>query len=175
MQDTIFLIFLLIIINTVMILDNDKILRICNRLACQIVEETDVSKKIILVGIKEKGFEIAKVIEKQIKFFSNKKVKLYSIKIEKNNNNKIKFKHKFSDDYLIFIIDDVLNTGKTLFKCVNYFFNAGFVNIKTIVLIDRDHKKHPVNVDIKGVSLSTNFEDTVMVLSENKKLRAILV
>ena len=73
------------------------------------------------------------------------------------------------------IIDDVFNTGKTLFKCVNYFFNDEYVNIKTIVLIDRDHKKYPVNVDIKGVSLSTNFEDTVKVISENKKLRAVLV
>ena len=164
--------------NTVMILDNDKILRVCNRLACQIVEVSDGSNKIVLVGIKEKGFEIAQIIEKQIKFFSNKKVKLYPIKIEKIDNkinSKIKFEHKFSNDCLIFIIDDVLNTGKTLFKCVNYFFNAEYVNIKTIVLIDRDHKKHPVNVDIKGVSLSTNFEDTVKVISENKKLRAVLV
>ena len=161
-----------------MILDNDKILRVCNRIACQIVKVSDGSNKIVLVGIKEKGFEIAKIIEKQIEFFSNKKVKLYPIKIEKINNNinsKIKFEHKFSNDCLIFIIDDVLNTGKTLFKCVNYFFNAEYVNIKTIVLIDRDHKKHPVNVDIKGVSLSTNFEDTVKVISENKKLRAVLV
>ena len=161
-----------------MILDNDKILRVCNRLSCQIVEVSDGSNKIILVGIEDKGFEIAQIIEKQIKFFSNKKVKLYPIKIEKINNNinsEIKFEHKFSNDCLIFIIDDVLNTGKTLFKCVNYFFNAEYVNIKTIVLIDRDHKKHPVNVDIKGVSLSTNFEDTVKVISENKKLRAVLV
>ena len=159
-----------------MILENDKILRICNRLACQIVEETDTSEKIVLVGVREKGFEIAEIIEKQIKFFSKKKVKLYPIKIEKNNDDKkIKFDHKFSNDCLIFLIDDVLNTGKTLFKCVNYFFNIGFLNIKTIVLIDRDHKKFPVNVDIKGVSLSTNFEDTVKVLYENKKLRAVLV
>ena len=159
-----------------MILDNDKILRICNRLACQIVEETDTSEKILLVGIKEKGFEIAEIIEKQIKFFSKKKVNLYPIKIEKKNDDKkIEFEHKFSNDSLIFLIDDVLNTGKTLFKCVNYFFNVGFVNIKTIVLIDRDHKKFPVNVDIKGVSLSTNFEDTVKILSENKKLRAVLI
>lgn len=159
-----------------MILDNDKILRICNRLACQIVEETDKSEKIVLVGVREKGFEIAEIIEKQIKFFSKKKVKLYPIKIgKKNDDKKIKFDHKFSNDCLIFLIDDVLNTGKTLFKCVNYFFNIGFLNIKTIVLIDRDHKKFPVNVDIKGISLSTNFEDTVKVLYENKKLRAVLV
>ncbi len=94
---------------------------------------------------------------------------------KKNDSNSIKFNHKLSKNCLIFLIDDVLNTGKTLFKCVNYFFNVGLENIKTIVLIDRDHKKFPVNVDIKGVSLSTNFEDTVRIISEKKKLRAVLV
>ena len=159
-----------------MILDNDKIFRICNRLAYQIIEESNESDNIILIGIKEKGFEIAKIIEKQIISFSKRKVNLYSIEIEKNNDsNSIKFNHKLSKNCLIFLIDDVLNTGKTLFKCVNYFFNTGLENIKTIVLIDRDHKKFPVNVDIKGVSLSTNFEDTVRIISEKKKLRAELV
>ena len=159
-----------------MILDNDKIFRICNRLAYQIIEESDESDYIFLVGIKEKGFEIAEIIEKQIISFSKRKVNLYSIEIEKNNDsNSIKFNHKLSKNCLIFLIDDVLNTGKTLFKCVNYFFNIGLENIKTIVLIDRDHKKFPFNVDIKGVSLSTNFEDTVRIISEKKKLRAELV
>ena len=159
-----------------MILDNDKIFRICNRLAYQIIEESDESDYIFLVGIKEKGFEIAEIIEKQIISFSKRKVNLYSIEIEKNDDsNSIKFNHKLSKNCLIFLIDDVLNTGKTLFKCVNYFFNIGLENIKTIVLIDRDHKKFPVNVDIKGVSLSTNFEDTVRIISEKKKLRAELV
>ena len=159
-----------------MILDNDKIFRICNRLAYQIIEESDESDYIFLVGIKEKAFEIAEIIEKQIISFSKRKVNLYSIEIEKNNDsNSIKFNHKLSKNCLIFLIDDVLNTGKTLFKCVNYFFNIGLENIKTIVLIDRDHKKFPVNVDIKGVSLSTNFEDTVRIISEKKKLRAELV
>ena len=111
-----------------------------------------------------------------ISSFSKRKVNLYSIEIEKNNDsNSFKFNHKLSKNCLIFLIDDVLNTGKTLFKCVNYFFNIGLENIKTIVLIDRDHKKFPVNVDIKGVSLSTNFEDTVRIISEKKKLRAELV
>ena len=159
-----------------MILDNDKILRICNRLSCQIIEESDDLNLTILVGIKEKGFEIAEIIKKRITFFSKKDIKLYPIKIQKKiDDRKIIFDHKIPKDCTVFIIDDVLNTGKTLFKSVNYFFNIGCENIKTIVLIDRDHKKYPVNVDIKGVSLSTNFEDTVRVLSENKKLKAVLV
>lgn len=159
-----------------MILDNDKILRICNRLSCQIIEQSNDLDHTMLVGIKEKGFEIAEIIKKQITFFSKKDIKLYPIKIQKKiDDRKIIFDHKIPKDCTVFIIDDVLNTGKTLFKSVNYFFNIGCENIKTIVLIDRDHKKYPVNVDIKGVSLSTNFEDTVRVLSENKKLKAVLV
>ena len=55
-----------------MILDNDKIFRICNRLAYQIIEESNQSEKILLVGIKEKGFLIAEIIEKQIDDFLQK-------------------------------------------------------------------------------------------------------
>ena len=159
-----------------MILDNQKILRICNRLSCQIIEESDQLNHIILVGIKEKGFEIAEIIKKQITLFSKKNIKLYPLKIQKDiDDKKILFDYKIPKNCTVFIIDGVLNTGNTLFKSVNYFFNIGCENIKTIVLIDRDHKKYPVNVDIKGFSLSTNFEDTVKVISKDKKLKAVLV
>ena len=118
----------------------------------------------------------SEIIKKQITLFSKKDIKLYPIKIQKDiDDKKILFDYKIPKNCTLFIIDDVLNTGKTLFKSVNYFFNIGCENIKTIVLIDRDHKKYPVNVDIKGFSLSTNFEDTVKVISKDKKLKAVLV
>ena len=39
--------------------------------------------------------------------------------------------------------------------------------IKTLVLIDRNHKRYPIKVDFKGISLSTNLDDTVKLISEN--------
>ena len=47
--------------------------------------------------------------------------------------------------------------------------------IKTLVLIDRNHKRYPIKVDFKGISLSTNLDDTVKLISENKNLEAVLV
>ena len=47
-------------------------------------------------------------------------------------------------------------------------------NIKTLVLIDRNHKQFPIKVDFKGISLSTNIDDKVKLLNDDKKLRAIL-
>ena len=60
----------------------------------------------------------------------------------------------------VFIVDDVLNTGKTLMYAIKKLLEYNFENIKTVVLIDRNHKKFPVKVDFKGISLSTNYDDT---------------
>ena len=55
------------------VLDHKKIIRICNRLAYQIIENSENKKSIILVGIKEKGYEVSKLITQELtKICSNK-------------------------------------------------------------------------------------------------------
>ena len=49
------------------VLDFEKISRICGRLAYQILENNINEDEILLVGIKEKGYEIAKIIEQKLK------------------------------------------------------------------------------------------------------------
>jgi pyrimidine operon attenuation protein/uracil phosphoribosyltransferase len=58
---------------------------------------------------------------------------------------------------------------------VNSLLKYDFNLIKTLVLIDRNHKRYPIKVDFKGISLSTNLDDTVKLISENKNLEAVLV
>ena len=87
-------------------------------------------------------------------------------------NNALVYKLKEKSVYLV---DDVLNTGKTLMFVVNSLLKYDFNLIKTLVLIDRNHKRYPIKVDFKGISLSTNLDDTVKLISENKNLEAVLV
>ena len=61
------------------------------------------------------------------------------------------------------IVDDVLNSGATLIYAVKYFLAAETKNLSTAVLIDRNHKKYTVKADIKGLSLSTSYQDNVEV------------
>ena len=87
-----------------MILDNDKILRTCNRLAYEIIEQNEKSNEIFLIGIEEKGFEIAKIIKKNIVSISKKKVKLYPISVSKNReNSSINFDEALTKNLRIFI------------------------------------------------------------------------
>lgn len=159
------------------VLDFEKISRICGRLAYQILENNINEDEILLVGIKEKGYEIAKIIEQKLKDISSSKVYLKSITIDKKNPNQIsEFDINFNQmPKSVYLVDDVLNTGKTLMFAVNSLLKYDFNLIKTLVLIDRNHKRYPIKVDFKGISLSTNLDDTVKLISENKNLEAVLV
>ena len=159
------------------VLDFEKISRICGRLAYQILENNINEDEILLVGIKEKGYEIAKIIEQKLKNITSSKVYLKSITIDKKNPNQIS-EVDINFDLMpksVYLVDDVLNTGKTLMFAVNSLLKYDFDLIKTLVLIDRNHKRFPVKVDFKGISLSTNLDDTVKLISENKNLEAVLV
>ena len=159
------------------VLDYEKISRICGRLAYQILENNINEDEILLVGIKEKGYEIAKIIEQKLKNISSSKVHLKSITIDKKNPNQIS-EVDINFDIMpksVYLVDDVLNTGKTLMFAVNSLLKYDFNLIKTLVLIDRNHKRYPIKVDFKGISLSTNLDDTVKLISENKNLEAVLV
>ena len=159
------------------VLDFEKISRICGRLAYQILENNINEDEILLVGIKEKGYEIAKIIEQKLKDITSSRVHLKSITIDKKNPNQIsEFDINFNQmPKSVYLVDDVLNTGKTLMFAVNSLLKYDFELIKTLVLIDRNHKRYPIKVDFKGISLSSNLDDTVKLISENKNLEAVLV
>ena len=158
------------------VLNEKQILRICNRFAFQIIENLSKNEDIFLVGIKENGFEIAKIIMNEIEKISEKKVHINYIKINKkdpknNLSSDIKKDNNFNN---IFLIDDVLNTGKTLIYSITFLLKLNIKSIKTLVLIDRNHKEYPVKIDFKGISLSTNIDDNVKLIRDKKNLKAII-
>ncbi len=67
------------------VLNHSKIIRICNRLAYQIVENSLNEKAILIVGIKNKGFKLSNIIVNQLTKISNKKIELKFIDLDKLN------------------------------------------------------------------------------------------
>lgn len=62
----------------------------------------------------------------------------------------------------------MLNTGSTLIYAVNYFLQFPVKQIKTAVMVNRNHKKFPVKADFKGISLSTSINEHVTVVLEGE-------
>ena len=160
------------------ILDYKQINKKIKRISLQIIELINDEVEIIIAGIEINGFIIAKKISEEIRKISDVNIKLCKIKIDKKNpQNNISISINF-DEYqnkYVVVIDDVLNSGGTLMYSVKYFLNTKIKGLKTAVLVDRNHKKYPIKVDFKGLSLSTSIQNKVEVVIDEKKIEAFLL
>ena len=108
-----------------------------------------------------------------MKKITEKKIELLSFEINKKNpHESITLKNQFNsiNNSSVILIDDVLNTGKTLMYSIKFLLNYKINQLKTVVLIDRNHKDFPVKVDFKGLSLSTTMNEHVeVVLKKNNE------
>jgi len=149
-----------------LILNDKQIRHKTKRIAFQILEFYDADKELIIAGIAKNGFVFAQEIAKIISEVSEAKPILCEIKIDKKQPEltpKISIDRKKLEGQSVVLIDDVLNTGSTLIYTVKHLLETNLAALKTVVLIDRSHKKFPIKADYKGISLSTSINETVKV------------
>jgi pyrimidine operon attenuation protein/uracil phosphoribosyltransferase len=161
-----------------LLLTHDQIQQKINRMAYQLFESNFTETEIVLAGIEQRGYILAQRIQKALANFSQQKVTLLSIEVEKdspyqNFQNKLIEKHIFELKVVI-VVDDVLNSGKTLIYGVNQFLHAPVKKISTLVLIDRNHKRFPINADYVGLSLATTLKQNIRVVFSDKNDEAFL-
>tara|TARA_X000001036_G_C20545048_1_gene751964 strand:+ start:578 stop:1075 length:498 start_codon:yes stop_codon:yes gene_type:complete len=160
------------------ILDNQQIKKKIKRISLQIIESNINEKEIILAGIDKNGFILANKIFKKINKNSNLEIKLCNIIINKKDPRKDVSTSLNPEDYKnksIIVIDDVLNSGSTLMYAVKYFLDNDLKKLNTAVLVDRNHKKFPIKVNFKGLSLSTSIQSHVEVIFKGEEIEAFLL
>jgi pyrimidine operon attenuation protein/uracil phosphoribosyltransferase len=159
------------------ILDNSQIKRKIKRISLQIIESNIYEKEIILAGVEKNGFLLAKELNKEINNLSDLNTMVCNIKIDKKNpidSTRISVDLSSFQSKSIVVIDDVLNSGSTLMYAVKYFLETDLKQLKTAVLVDRNHKKFPIKADFKGVSLSTSLQNHVNVVFNEDSIEAFL-
>lgn len=154
------------------ILNNDQITQKIKRMAYEIYEDNYDAKKISLVGIDGQGLALAKALLKELENIFPIKFTLIPAKLDKKDPSSFnpdlgQFKKEIDGKALI-IIDDVLNSGKTLLYAIRPFLKLNPSSIQVAVLINRDHKSFPIQVDYTGLSLATTIQEHVLV-DLNKK------
>jgi len=159
------------------ILNQEQIKHKIRRIAYQIYESNVQEKEIIIAGIAKNGFILAQKLENELKEISPIQTTLCEVKIDKKNplgDIKTSLTPDQYKNKAIILVDDVLNSGTTLIYGVRHFLKVPLKHFHTAVLVDRNHKKYPVKVDFKGISLSTSLSETVKVIFEKNKERVEL-
>jgi len=161
-----------------LILNNKQIEQKINRIAYEIYENNYGEKEIIIAGIVGNGFTLAEKINTVIKKIAPIKTKLIEIKINKENPAEKEIKIALTDKDLknkvIILVDDVLNSGKTLIFGAKPFLITPVKRLTTAVLVDRGHNRYPIKADFVGLSLSTTLQEHISVELKKGKEAAYL-
>ncbi|TVR81760.1 MAG: phosphoribosyltransferase [Saprospirales bacterium] len=149
------------------VLSNEQIRQKIVRLTYQILEEQPESEPLYILGINNNGRRFAELLEKEliktglIEVISGQ----ISLKPASPNNHPIELNIPKSEiaGKTVLIIDDVANTGRTLFYAFSCLMEALPKKVSVGVLVDRKHKSFPVKVDYVGLSLATTLMENIDV------------
>jgi pyrimidine operon attenuation protein/uracil phosphoribosyltransferase len=148
------------------ILEKAEIFLKIKRIAVSIAEQNTDTDEIVLLGIKDRGFFIAKAIEQEL-LKLNKKVLLGSISLNKINPLLGNISYSIAIENLanktIVIVDDVANSGKTLLFAIKPLLAIMPSKLQVAVLVDRQHKTFPISPDFVGYSIATTFQEMIYV------------
>ena len=67
------------------------------------------------------------------------------------------------NDRIVLLVDDVLNSGRTLIHGVQFLLQGRPREVHTAVLVDRKHRSFPIRADYCGLTLSTHLNEHIAV------------
>ena len=149
------------------VLDDAMIRQKITRLAYQIVEQNLGEDPLYLLGINNNGKRFADLLQNELTKTNSIKVIPGRIQLNpaapQENPVEIDIPIDKLNGKSVLIIDDVANTGRTLFYAFSALMEGLPGKVQVGVLVDRKHKNFPVKVDYVGLSLATTLKDNIEV------------
>lgn len=164
--------------NNLEILSKSQSNLIISRLAFEIFENNYLETELVLAGIYDKGYLLAKQLEQELKKIKpTLSIIFVKINLDKfaptqseilidTDINAIKGKS-------VILVDDVLNSGRTLAYSLKPFLSVEIKRIQIAVLVDRGHKSFPVSADFVGYTLSTTLKEHIEVIFEGNVVEKV--
>ena len=154
-------------VKTTQILNAQEIQHKIQRLAWELYDRHSKAEKLYVVGIQENGYWLAEQLVEKLTAISSIEVELVPLVMHKKAPVLNDMHISLPEHAEIALVDDVLNSGRTLLWAVIKLMEFRPQQLSTTVLVDRSHKRYPVKADLKGISLSTTLQETVRLNIEN--------
>lgn len=151
------------------ILDDRQIRQKIRRIAIEILERNFGESEIILAGLNNNGVGFARYLLDELLPITPPGVKISLTQIRLNPANPVEYDPVIdmpSEDLRgkpIIIVDDVANTGRTIFYAVQPLLDVIPKKVEVAVLVDRKHKSFPIKADYVGLSLATTLLEDIDV------------
>lgn len=149
------------------ILSEKQIRQKIKRLTIEILEHNFGEEEIILAGINNNGLHFAQLLMEDLLQITEIPITLTRIKLNPANplekEIRIEMPLEALHNKVIIVVDDVANTGRTIFYAIKPLLTILPKRVEVAVLIDRKHKSFPILVDYVGLSLATTLRENIDV------------
>lgn len=153
-----------------LILNEQQIKQKIKRIAIQILEQNHDEKEVFLIGINNNGLGFAKMLLDAIHAIDLNKPTFHLQQVSLNPANPLAKAveinlplEQLQDKSLIFI-DDVANTGRTIFYAMKpVLIDVVPKKVEVAVLVDRKHKNFPISINYVGLALATTLSENIEV------------
>ena len=149
--------------NTTEILNATAIEHKIERLAWELYDRHHNATDLHVIGIKDNGYWLAEQLVTRLRKISDINITLHPLVMDKDAPVLEEMMIDLPEGGEFALVDDVLNSGRTLLWAVIKLMGFRPRVLSTTVLVDRSHKRYPVKADLKGLSLSTTLQDTVQL------------
>ncbi|MGA0557271.1 phosphoribosyltransferase family protein [Larkinella sp. VNQ87] len=149
------------------------------RIAFEIYENNFEESEVILAGVSGEGYVLAQRLADVLRQIAPLGVTVMKINLDKTIKQQPPI-HLDADDAVftsksVVVVDDVLNSGRTLAFALQPFLSVPLTSLKVAVIVDRDHKRYPIAADYIGYKLSTTLTEHVeVVLSDAERIGVYL-
>ena len=162
------------------ILDSEQIRQKITRIAFEIYEHNFEETELVMVGIAPKGYVFAELLREELSRISPFEISLHRLELNKQSPSQQQLtltpQTGNLENKVVILVDDVLNTGRTLAYSLPLFLDAQARKIEIATLIDRHHTLFPVAATYTGYSLATTLNEHIEVtFPENGSFGAFLV
>lgn len=157
------------------ILNHQQVCAILRRIAFQIAESHVNSSTLILVGMNERGQFLTSLVAKELAVvLPNLALLIHEV----NAESEIAFsegQRKQISGQAVIVMDDVINSGRSVARVVAAYFQAGAKSIQTAFLAEREYRNYPIAANWVGRSVATTLQDHVYFDNSNpESLRVYL-
>ncbi len=150
-----------------LILNHKQISRKIKRIALQVQENNFEEPEIYMIGVMPKGKVLAERLFAELEKNCTAKIHLQTLTLDKDAPLQKEITCSFPVGDIknkpVVLVDDVLNTGKTLVYAAGFLLQSEPKTLQTVTLVDRRHRKFPVRADFVGLTLATTLQEHIEV------------
>lgn len=154
------------------VLNHKQVGQKITRMAFEIYERNLNSAGVVFAGITGMGMTLAKLLADELRKISPIQVEELEVILDKKAVSRSEIELSQNLDLInktIILVDDVLNTGKTLVYAMKPFLDQEIQKMEIAVLVNRSHGLFPVRPDYTGFELSTTFNEHIRVDVSSQK------